>query len=77
MRFRHHLSLGKVTDHNGSLNQFVSDEMRRLVMTILLFVAFLLLNPLVHLAQADRATRLLLALVSLGTYLVQLLIVPA
>jgi hypothetical protein len=27
----HHLPLGKLTDHNGTRNQFVSDEMRGFV----------------------------------------------
>jgi hypothetical protein len=37
-----HLPLGKIADHNGSLNQFVRDEITRFVQTVMLFVAFLL-----------------------------------
>ena len=36
------LPLGKITDHHGSLNQSVCDEMGRFVQTVLLFVALLL-----------------------------------
>ena len=39
---RDHQPLGKITDHNGSLNQFVRDEMRCFMQTVLLFVALLL-----------------------------------
>jgi hypothetical protein len=46
----HHLSLGKVSDHNSSLNQFVAYEMGCLVQAILLFGALLLGNALVDLA---------------------------
>ena len=37
MLFRNHLPLGKITNHNSSCNQFVSDEMRGLVQTVPLF----------------------------------------
>ena len=49
--FGDHLPLGKITDHNGSLNQCVRDEMRGFVQTVLLLVALLLRNALVNLAQ--------------------------
>ena len=51
MCFRHHLPLGKISDHNSSLNQFVSDEMRCLVQTVTLFVTLLFRNALVDLLK--------------------------
>ena len=47
MLFGDHLTLGKITDHNGPRNQFVSDEMGRLMETILLFIALLLRDTLI------------------------------
>ncbi len=39
MLFHDHLPLGKITNHNGSFNQFVGDQMTRLVQRVLLLVA--------------------------------------
>jgi len=43
----HHLSLGKVSDHHSSLNQFVAYQVGCLVQAVFLFVALLLGNALV------------------------------
>ena len=44
--------------------------------TVFLFVAFLLRNALVDLRQMEVAFRFLLAVISLGAYLIQLLVIP-
>ena len=62
-----HLPLTQITDHDSSLNQFVSDEMRGFVQAITLLVALLLSNALVDLAQMEISTRLFLAFVAFGT----------
>jgi len=72
-----HLLLGKITDDHSSFSQCARDEMRCFVQTVSLFVAFLFGNAFVHAREMNVATRLFLATVSLGTYLVQLLVVPA
>ena len=56
MLTRDHLSLTQITNHNSSLNQFVSNEMRRFVQRVSLLVAFLLSNPLVNVAQVNVPT---------------------
>ncbi len=66
MLFHDHLSLTQITNHDSSLNQFVSDEMRRFVQAIALLVAFFLRDSLVDLREMDIPTRLLLALIPLG-----------
>jgi hypothetical protein len=75
--FHDHLPKGVITDHNSSLNQFVSDEMGCFMQTVPLLVALLLGNALIDKAQMDVAARLLLAYIPLGPYLIQLSIVPA
>src|SRR5258708_8297952 len=40
MLFHHHLSLTQITNHHSSLNQFVSNEMRRFVQRIRCFLRF-------------------------------------
>ena len=40
--FHNHLSLGEISDHHGSFNQCVSDQMTCLVEQVSLLVAFLL-----------------------------------
>ncbi len=76
MLFHDHLALGKITYHHSSLNQCVAYQVGRLMVTILLFVALLLGNALVDLAEMDISFRFLLASISLAAYLVELLVVP-
>jgi len=54
--FHHHLTLGKVSDHNSAFNQFVAYQMGCFMQAIILFVALLLGNALIDFAQADRPT---------------------
>src|SRR5437667_4096607 len=68
---------GKITDHNSSLNHFVSNEVGRFMHTVLLLVAFLFRDAFVDFAEMDVPPRLLLALVALGADLVELFVVPA
>src|SRR5947208_1230231 len=77
MFLHHHLSLRKIPHHNGSLNQFVADQMGCLMKAILLFVAPFFGDTLVDLAQADVPSRLLFAPGSFGPNLIELAIVPA
>jgi hypothetical protein len=56
MLFHDHLPLTQISDHNGSLDQFVRDEMRCFMQTVLLLVALLLGNALVDLAQVLVST---------------------
>src|SRR5258708_8255737 len=74
--FHYHLSLTQITNHHSSLNQFVSNEMRCFMQSVALLVAFFLSNPLIDCAQMDRTPRLLFALVTLRSQLVQLAVVP-
>src|SRR5947209_16062694 len=76
MLFHDHLPLTQITNHNSSLNQLVSNEMRRFVQAITLLVAFLLGNALVNLAQVNIPARFLLALVPLCPDFVELFVVP-
>jgi len=60
MLFHNHLSLTQITNHHSSLNQLVSDEMRRFMQAIALLGAFFLSNPLVEYAQVNVTKRILL-----------------
>jgi hypothetical protein len=64
MLARSHLPLGKITHDDGSLNQCVGNEMGRFVQTVVLFVALLLGNTLVHLTQEEISARFLLAFIA-------------
>ncbi len=77
MLFGDHLPLREFTDHNGPRNQFVADQMGCLMQAIPLLLAFLLGHALVDMAQVDIPLRLLLTFIPFGTYLVQLLVIPA
>src|SRR5258708_35568047 len=66
----------QITNYHSSLNQFVSNEMRCFMQAVALLVAFFLSNPLIDCAQMDRTPRLLFALVTLRSQLVQLAVVP-
>src|SRR5205085_11041115 len=71
-----HLPLGKIADHHGPFSQSVCDEMGSFVQTVALLAPLLFGYSLVDLGEMDVSTRFLLALVPLGTNLVQLLVVP-
>src|SRR5579859_7315874 len=70
-----HLPLTQITNHNGSLNQFVRDEMRRFVQRVTLLVALLLCHPLVDLGEVNVSPRLLLAFGTLRSDFVKLFVV--
>src|SRR5260370_22815588 len=74
--FDDHLPLGKIADHHSPFSQSVRDEMGGFMQTVLLFTTLLLRNPLVHLGEMDVAAGFLLALVSFGANLIELLVVP-
>jgi len=54
MLFHDHLPLGKISDHNGSLNQFVGDEMRCFVQ-MLVYKCLLYGKELVFLDERDTS----------------------
>src|SRR5579859_679948 len=75
MLFHDHLPLTQIPNHNGSLNQFVGNEMGCFMMTIFSLVVLPLGNALVYLTQVDVPTRFLFTFVTLGTDFIQLAIV--
>ncbi len=62
-----HLPLRKITDHNGSLNRFVRDEMGCFVQTVLLFITLVLRHAFVDLTQVLIAARSLLTAIPFAT----------
>lgn len=75
MSLHHHLPLTQITNHNSSLNQFVSNEMRSFVQRIPLLIAFFLRNALVDLREINISFRLLCTFVSLRAKFIQLFVV--
>ncbi len=71
-----HLPLGQISDHHGSLNQSVGDEMRCFMQRVLPLVALTLRDALVDLGEVDVAPRLLLTFISLRANFVKLFVVP-
>ena len=55
-----HLALGKIADHNSSLNQFVGDKVGSLMQAIPLLVALLVGDTLIHLGEVSIASGFLL-----------------
>src|SRR5579884_3618362 len=71
-----HLPLGKIANDHSPFSQLVSDEVGSFMQTVLLFASFAFRDPLIHLREAEIASRFLFALVALRTNFIELTVVP-
>lgn len=72
-----HLLLGKITYYHSSFSQLVGDEMRGFMQAVPLFPTLLFGYSFVDFREIDVSSRFLLAFISFGPYLIQLLVVPS